>query len=363
MNDLQVWSTVSDSNKTFETIGGNIAGGYSPSPNVFYVDKTQGDPLGYGSGSAWHGPCVQRMLSQSQDNWRVEARVNFVPSSADEQGKMSMILLDPNGKAMGLIELKDADGREDVNLSISIGGTNGQGCTIYSGGSSDAQYTHTVIAGYRRITNTTQVKHTRYVRKRVRGRWYTVPDVYYTTSTYYTYDPYYGTVVDNNPSGGNLIPAVSEYANVYGIVRLEKVGQKFTASFTWLNQDLTQSKYSQWVFNDTKNLYTTKLAGVALWTAANGTASATNWMKWTNLKVYNLNNENPNNNPPIIAHAGDEIQIDCEAGVIFKNGQRFMTTRSLNSQWLKLQGGDTTAVGVEPFDSATWNLSYRPKQL
>ncbi|MED1205850.1 distal tail protein Dit [Heyndrickxia acidicola] len=362
MNNLALWDVITENDKTFVTINGTIDGGFSQTTDVIYVDKNATGSVGYGSGSRWHGPCIRRMLSQSVDDWSIEARINFVPSAATEQGKMSLILLGENAQAIGLLEIKDADMREDVNLAISIGGSNGQGQIIYSGGSSDAQYTHQVLK-YRKVAKTEKVKHTTYVKKKVRGKWETVPDVYYTTDTYYVNDPYYEIVTDNNPQGGNLIPAVSSYANVYGVMKLQKVGTKFTAGFVWLNQDLTEQKSYRWVFNDTNNQYTSKLAGVAIWTAANATIPPTNWMKWTDLKVYRENSGNTNNNPPVIAHAGDEIQIDCESGVVFKNGARFMTPLSLNSQWLKLQGGDTSTVSVTPFDSASWNLSYRPKML
>lgn len=39
------------------------------------------------------------------------------------------------------------------------------------------------------------------------------------------------------------------------------------------------------------------------------------------------------NNPEVIIHKGDEIMIDCEAGVIMKNGSVFMENLAIGSSF------------------------------
>jgi predicted phage tail component-like protein len=360
MNDLSLWETVTDGSKTFDTYNGIIDGGYTSTANSIYVDKNAiGSTTGYGSGDTWHGACIQRFLPQLCTDWRVRLRVNFIPSDPLEYGKMTATLLDQHGQRMGKLDMYDGDKAEDVDMHISIGGETDEH-DIVNEGKQQLYYVHTVT-NYRAIAHTKKVKHTKTKKKKVRGKWKKVKDTYYTTTTYYTYDPYYTYYTDTNSSGGNLIPAYSEYANLYGYIELQKKGNVFTASVHWLNEDLTEKSSKTWTYTDDSNHYTTPLAGIALWTAAYHERPIVNWMQWTDVEIDKFNDDQ--DVPPIIAHAGDEIQIDCESGIVYKNGLRFMQYVTDDSQWLVLQGGDTAQIGVAPFEDCDWSLSYRPKQL
>ncbi len=57
------------------------------------------------------------------------------------------------------------------------------------------------------------------------------------------------------------------------------------------------------------------------------------------------------NNPEVIIHKGDEIMIDCEAGVIMKNGSVFMENLAIGSSfpsfwWLSNSSGFQRRSGV-----------------
>ncbi|WP_241654965.1 phage tail family protein, partial [Sporolactobacillus shoreae] len=274
----------------------------------------------------------------------------------------TLYLLDENKQKIGMIELKDNDQYNDVRVHADIG-TDSSRYIIYDGsGVTTDTYSHQV-ANYRKVAHTTKVKKTRVVRKKVRGKWQSVKETYYTTSTYYTTDVYYTTVYNNSSTGGNLVSSYSEFNNFWGYLELEKKGNVFTAYVIRLDGNFNEIHRDTYTWIDSANQYTgNKLAGIAIWAASWGTKDPINYLCFTNLQVQALNDVN-GSAPPIIAHVGDEIMIDCESEVIYKNGERFMQYLSVGSQWLKLQGGDTEAIGVAPIDSADFSMTYRAKQL
>lgn len=353
MNDLSTWTNLTDETKTFVTYDGNVAGSWTNNANTMYCSD-------YGVGSKWHGACAERLLSQSLDNWRVRMRINQASGKPAQQGKMSIFLLGENKQKIGLLELKDSDQFNDVRVHADIG-TDTTNHTIYDGsGVTQNVYSHQVLQ-YRKVAHTSKVKHTRTKRKKVKGKWETVKEPYYTTSTYYTNDPYYTTEYNDVATGGNLVSSYSEFNNFWGYLEMEKKGNVFTVYVIRLDESFNETHRDTYTFVDSNNQFTNKLAGIAVWSAAYGTADPCKYLHFTDLLINELVDGDADST--IIAHAGDELQIDCETETVYKNGVRFMTKLSLGSQWIDLQGGDSTALAFAPFDKCNFSVSYRPTEL
>ncbi|WP_439951336.1 phage distal tail protein, partial [Caenibacillus caldisaponilyticus] len=65
--------------------------------------------------------------------------------------------------------------------------------------------------------------------------------------------------------------------------------------------------------------------------------------------------------PTVIAHAGDEIKINCEDHTVYKNGAVFMEKFYIGSNFPTMEGGVTKSFAFEPdLDEADWYYEYRP---
>jgi len=125
-------------------------------------------------------------------------------------------------------------------------------------------------------------------------------------------------------------------------------------------------------WTDTKNEYTKKLAGIALYMAKYDitedttdpvTSYKNNDLALCDVQVWNIidGGNGATSSPTYIARAGDEIKINTEDGTVYKNGAIFMEHLYIGSKFPVMQGGVMKTFAFEPnIDEAEWYYEYRP---
>ncbi|WP_342515616.1 distal tail protein Dit [Sutcliffiella sp. FSL R7-0096] len=101
--------------------GGVIAGSFQATENGFRVSN-------FGTGEAWHGPALQKSISQPLEDFQVMMQCTFYSSSNDGVGRIELYLLDENGNAFGKLAFKDIHRYEykqqaEARVGPLLGGT------------------------------------------------------------------------------------------------------------------------------------------------------------------------------------------------------------------------------------------------
>lgn len=94
MSTLVGWTTAHNVD------GGVRTGSFQASSKGFSVSD-------YGTGSSWHGPSLQKSLSQQLDNFEVEMFLTLQSLRNTEVGRVELYLLDENGQHIGKVAMKD----------------------------------------------------------------------------------------------------------------------------------------------------------------------------------------------------------------------------------------------------------------
>ncbi|MDD9147821.1 phage tail family protein [Sporolactobacillus sp. CQH2019] len=315
MTDSSIWAANTDENY----INGTVAGQFQVSAQAFLTQSAD-----YGTGSAWHGPSLKRFLSGSQQlqDFRMDAVVWFDSQNYKSMGVCRIYLIDANNNSIGYICLKDNDAVNPFTIFQAKAGTEDKGHDICYTGQQDWM-----------------IKKNETLKKKVNGRW-----ISYTAPV--------------NVASTNI------FNGFYGILSIQRIGNVWTATITkWDNKNNPQWKYT-YTWTDASNQFTGKLAGVAIYNAAYGTAAVMDHNQQADIKVYQIiDGGKPGATEiPVIATAGDEIMVDCEAHKVLKNGELFMTPLLIGSTFFDIQAG-TEVIGYAPADKVDIALSYRPKYM
>ncbi|WP_339145454.1 MULTISPECIES: distal tail protein Dit [unclassified Sutcliffiella] len=115
MNTLVGWSNAS------QVDGGVVAGSFMVGSDGFQVNS-------FGSGEAWHGPSLQKSISQPLRNFQVEMRCKFFSMSPVGVGRIELYLLDANGNKFAKLAFKDIHRynylqQGEVRVGPHVGGT------------------------------------------------------------------------------------------------------------------------------------------------------------------------------------------------------------------------------------------------
>lgn len=315
MTDSSTWAANTDENY----INGTIAGQFQVSAQAFLTQSAD-----YGSGSSWHGPSLKKFIpgSKQLQDFKLDAWVWFDSQNYKSMGVCRIYLIDANNNSIGYIELKDNSG-DPFAIFHAKAGTESNGHDIcYTG------QNHWGI-----------MKKVSY-QKKVNGKW-----------RWFTRSAYTG-VMENI------------FNNFYGILEIQRIGNVWTATITKMSStQVPQFKYTyKWI--DTQNLYTGKLAGVAIYNAAYGTSPVMDHNQQADIVIYEvLDGGKPGaSEVPVIASAGDEIMIDCEAHKILKNGDLWMDELLIGSTFFDLAPGFED-IAFDPVDKVNIAVSYRPKYM
>ena len=101
--------------------GGVVTGSFQAGGNGFTVSD-------FGSGEAWHGPALQKSVSQPLEDFQVVMQCSFYSPSNDGVGRIELYLLDENGNAFGKLAFKDIHRYEykqqaEARVGPLLGGT------------------------------------------------------------------------------------------------------------------------------------------------------------------------------------------------------------------------------------------------
>ncbi|WP_028983337.1 distal tail protein Dit [Sporolactobacillus terrae] len=347
-NTLAPWTTVT--NPTFNVETGVIQSSFRSTTESFKVALTNGSAdFGAPVAGKWHGPCMQRMLTQSCNDYRIRVRFYNNQYYPRAEGKVEAYLLDAKGKRIGKVMLKDPGNSEEVIAQAQIGDYNaGAYHNLYqSSGSVYKKRPETIKLKTKNGTKTVTVKG----KKKTEQLWKTVNR---------TEDLSTGTFTD-----------------FYGYIEIQKIGNKFRCEIMKLDDKSNPSwpKPIVATYTDTQNQFSAALSGIALYAAKWDITEDTtdppkhytpNGLGITDIRVNNIVNggNGAQAAPTVIARAGDEIKINCEDGHVYKNTALFMDRFYIGSNWPKMQGGVPNTYGFEPdVNDADWYIDYRPSRM
>ncbi|ODJ62188.1 distal tail protein Dit [Brochothrix thermosphacta] len=353
-NSLAPWTKISTPTLTFNIENGKLAtdADMASTPSAIKIGDKSGKPFfgtnpsGIGKG-AWYGPIRQQMLSKECDDWQVTARFNMENKTPRAKNKMELYLLDKQGMRIGKIMVKDSDYslENTIDLQIGYASESGRFKAVYnSDRDGQGKVTSKNNLKPKKISFKTIAKVTDKKKKIKKG------DVISKAMT----------VEQSNSK--------NVFTDFYGNLILKKEGNKYTATVEKLDsKGLVSKKYSK-TFTDSANKFNNKLAGVALflakWDIKEDTSNPVvvytpNYMSLCDVKVYDiLGKENQ-----IVAQPGDEIIIDCENNVVYRNGIRYLENVAIGSQFFSAEAKQENVVTVYPEPDAKnkWELSYVPR--
>lgn len=163
------------------------------------------------------------------------------------------------------------------------------------------------------------------------------------------------------------------FSHFYGDITLQKIGNVFKCKVTLLDQNTGQPKatFGQRTFVDENNEYGFALNTSAIYLAKYnitedklGKYYPDPYLTITNYKVWNIIDGGNGNTeePTVIAHAGETVQINAETKHVYKDQQFFDTNVSFGSSFPELKGGKLQVLAFDPApgSEADIELTYRP---
>jgi predicted phage tail component-like protein len=70
----------------------------------------------YGSGSTWHGPAMQKNLSEETQDFQIDITCKFETTTAAQIGRLEVYLVDVNNKIIGKLALKDYTNNSELTM-------------------------------------------------------------------------------------------------------------------------------------------------------------------------------------------------------------------------------------------------------
>lgn len=335
--NMNLWQR--QSNETFTQVAnGNVGkGSYFQQGNDDINVKTYGE--NQGKDTEWYGPAIKRMLTKQLNNWKVVFRIQSMNRYRRAEGKIELYLLDSASNVIGKLGIKDNGAGSEQEVNIQIMQPDGAYKTV-------GQFKPTVTNKKSIALNKKQkVKTTD-----KKGK---------TTYTYITLKE----AINENSS-------VNDFTDFYGNLTLEKVGNKFYASVVKLDTK-TRNEVGNWtsMWTDTNDIFKKQLAGFVLYAGKrsitedkNNIDYKDNYLSFCDLRVYERTDIKQevvvSTSPETIIFQGDELVFNCETGRIYKNGQLFMDSFHIGSQFVELSGGVSEEIVFA--DGFTWSMHYRP---
>jgi predicted phage tail component-like protein len=291
--------------------GGNVSGSFMSDGYVFKANS-------YGTGTNWHGPCLKKMIDTPIQDFKLEATVHFSSSEQKEVGRVEVYLLDQNGVAIGKVAAKDAWGDERTMIEARAG--------KIQDGKMLISYIGNVTKRQRKVTT----------KKKVNGKEKTVTEI--------------------------ITEGFSTYADFYGMLRLMRVGKEWRAYVGKIDPKTGRHHTRLEVkWTDKTGKYMDKVAGVAVHVAQYGTKPFVKTCQIHHVTLTQINTVTEIDVPEIV-DAGDEIEIDCETGAVYKNGEPFLEELHISSEFFSLNPG-VNQIAFEPDDKCEIQIFHRGRYL
>ncbi|WP_413491323.1 distal tail protein Dit [Brochothrix thermosphacta] len=353
-NTLASWTKITPATLSFNIENGSLStdSDMTTTDNAIKIGNKGGksyfgkNPLGVG-GKTWFGPVRQQMLSKELEDWQVTARMRITNKYPRAKNKMELYLLDKKGTRIGKMMIKDNENSLEnlIDLQIGYASQSGKYKAIYSSDrDGQGKTTKKNKLKPKKISFKTIAKVTDKKNKIKKG------DVISKAMT----------VEQSNEQ--------NVFTDFYGNLTIKKQGNKYTATVEKINKKgLSNKKYTK-TFTDSDNKYGDKLAGVALylskWDIKEDTSNPVveytpNYLSLADVKVYEILGKQKQ----IVAEKGDEIIIDCENNVVYRNGIRYLENVSIGSQFFDAEAKQENVVTVypEPGSKNKWELHYVPR--
>lgn len=346
-NTLATWTSIDKNNLTFDLENGVPGGTMQSTPNALRVGTTSDGKANFGNpvSGKWHGPVRQQWLPSSYSDYRIRIRLFNRQYYARSKGKCEFYLLNAIGERIGHISVKDNGNSEVVMIKVKLKNGNREKDIYNSPGK---------ITQKKKTTKTIKVHNGTKKVKDNKGKTKTVQQ-------------WKTIVLDQDAS-------TSTFTDFYGYIDLRKIGNKYRIEIMKFDDkgNPAWDKAIVLTWTDTKKEYTASLAGVAFFASkyditedtANPVQKYTeNKMGLCDVKVWNIidGGNGTISSPTIIARKGDEIKINCETRMVYKNGAHFMEKFYIGSQWPTMQGGVMKTFSFEPgLDTSDWYVEIRP---
>jgi predicted phage tail component-like protein len=147
--------------------------------------------------------------------------------------------------------------------------------------------------------------------------------------------------------------------NFYGLLRIERVGTRWTAYVTVINRDTGKHVARSFVeYDDAEQQFTRSPTQVGIYMAQYGTRKVAS-LRAYDVKVYKINVLTENQIPYIVS-AGDVVTFDHEREVILINGEPRMDLKAFSGEFFELNRGTNTILISPPLPTkATWRERYK----
>jgi predicted phage tail component-like protein len=151
----------------------------------------------------------------------------------------------------------------------------------------------------------------------------------------------------------------STFWNFYGILRIERVGTRWTAYVAKVDRATGQHTARAFVeFNDVEQQFMRKPVQVGVYIAQYGTRAVAS-LRAHDVKVYKIN-QLTENQIPYIVKAGDVVTFDHKNQVILINGEPRMDLKAFSGDFFKLSRGVNTISTSPPLPTkVTWRERYK----
>lgn len=165
-----------------------------------------------------------------------------------------------------------------------------------------------------------------------------------TTTTHYSY-------VDYKGAKGN------EWYDFKGVIRLSRKDNVWNAYIAQVDEKtkVHTARYTPKSYVDTARLYMRPLSQIQVHIGKDDTSPAS-YMRLNQLDIYKLNSQNES--IPIIAVAGDEIELDFKESLILINGEPRPDLKDFGSTFFKIPKGQHNLL-VDPSASLTTILEMK----
>jgi len=151
----------------------------------------------------------------------------------------------------------------------------------------------------------------------------------------------------------------STFWNFYGMLRIERVGNRWTAYVAKVDKSTGKHTARSFVeFYDTEQQFMRQPAQVGIYLAQYGTRKVST-LRADDVKVYKINQLTANQIPYIVK-AGDVVTFDHKNQVILINGEPRMDLKAFSGEFFGLNRGVNTISTSPPLPTkATWRERYK----
>lgn len=322
----------------------------------------------YGTGTngakIWHGPAIRKDLATTVKDFTVKARIDMKSQDGnssldgDQRGRLEIYLFNQSGGKIGKIVMRDSYTNYENNIP-----------EIFIGNSTFLEKESKLPTGKK----VKQKLYTSYTIKKG-DTWAGIAKKYKMTAT--ALATLNGKTTASTLTKGNKLKVydktitktvypehVGDYNDFYGEMTLSRVGNKWYAEVSRINEQGKKYKTIKRTFYDKEGIYTTaNLSYVVCHFAQYDTGAVVQNMKVTDLKVIKHNTDTIIDIPAVFS-SGDELEIDLFDSSVYLNGDPFMNEVDVASTFFPIPEG-TTEVKVNSDDTgATYTASFTERYL